>query len=101
MEAPHDPNAQPGQRGHMSNYQRPFGKPEGLADRLLEHIHRLGTDKQLPWVGLGLIDDLRAASEQLRGPTNSGKPLEIGNRQKPVAYTPPPPSHAPKMEFDL
>lgn len=75
---------------YMEN--RPYGKPEGLADRLLEHIDRLGTDKQLPWVGLGLIDDLRCASEQLRGPTRA---------HKPAAYTPPPPSHAPKLEFDL
>lgn len=85
---------------YMEN--RPYGKPEGLADRLLEHIDRLGTDKQLPWVGLGLIADLRCASEQLRGPT-AGKPLEIGNRAKPVAYTPPPPSHNPEIvkEYDL
>jgi hypothetical protein len=63
--------------------KRPYGKPEGLADRLIEHINRLSTDKQLPWVGLGLIDDLRCASEQLRGPTAEKSP------------------ETPKMEFDL
>lgn len=101
MEAPHDPNALPGQRGYLGpgwDKIRPYGKPEGLADRLLDHIEKLGRDKTLPWVGLGLIDDLQAASDALRaGAAGKGFPA------KPTIapYTPPPPSHNPKMEFDL
>lgn len=86
MEAEHNPNAKPGERGYLGpgwDKTRPYGKPEGLAERLLEHIHKLGTDKTLPWVGLGLIDDLRAASAAI-----SGKPVEI---EQPK----------PTMEFDL
>lgn len=86
MEAEHNPNAKPGERGYLGpgwDKTRPYGKPEGLADRLLDHIHKLGTDKTLPWVGLGLIDDLRAASEAI-----SGKPAPV---EKPK----------PGMEFDL
>lgn len=67
MEAEHDPNAAPGQRGHMSKYQSPYGKREGLADRLQEHARRLATDKTTPWLGLGLYEDLIAAISALRG----------------------------------
>lgn len=91
MEAPHDPNAKPGERGYLGpgwDQIRSYGKPEGLADRLLEHIEKLGTDKTLPWVGLGLIDDLRCASEALRaGYAGKGFPAK--------------PSTPPKLEFDL
>lgn len=48
-------------------YDRQYGKREGLAERLIEHIKRLGTDRTLPWVGLGLIDDLYAASAAISG----------------------------------
>lgn len=73
METPHDPNAKPGQRGYMSNYmeRRPYGKPEGLADRLREHVRKLGTDKDLPWPGMGLIDDLYAAADAIDGKTSA------------------------------
>lgn len=37
-----------------------------IADRLEGWVRRLGQDKSLPWVGLGLIDDLTAAVEVLR-----------------------------------
>lgn len=37
-----------------------------IADRLENWVQRLGQDKSLPWVGLGLIDDLMAAVEVLR-----------------------------------
>lgn len=48
-------------------YVSPYGKPEGMADRLREHVRRLGTDKSLPWVGLGLCDDLMKAAEMIDG----------------------------------
>lgn len=40
-------------------YERMFGKEEGLEERLAMWVDRLSHDKQLPWVGLGLIDDLK------------------------------------------
>lgn len=44
-----------------------YGKPEGLADRLRRWRHRLGTDRALPWVGLGLIADIELAAAMLDG----------------------------------
>ena len=67
FEASHDPDAKPGQRGHMSAYVSPFGKSEGMAARLRAHVKKLGTDKSLPWVGLGLIADLNAAATMIDG----------------------------------
>lgn len=46
-------------------YQSPYGKAEGLSERIGEWIERLSTDPALPWVGLGLIDDLKAVQERL------------------------------------
>lgn len=46
---------------------RVYGSQEGLSDRLLDWIERLSKDKTLPFVGLGLIDDLQAAAELLAG----------------------------------
>jgi hypothetical protein len=60
--------------------QKPkYGAREGLADRLTEWTERLGKDKYLPWVGLGLVADLKAASAALKGA----------------------PEKSPDMEFDL
>lgn len=42
-------------------YNSPYGKAEGLRDRLQDWIKRLSEDKSLPWIGLGLIADLNAA----------------------------------------
>lgn len=42
-------------------YESPYGKSEGLRDRLAEWAERLGTDKSLPRAGLGLVADLEAA----------------------------------------
>lgn len=61
-------------------YESPYGKSEGLVARLDKWAHELGTNRNLPWAGLGLIADLQAASAAL-----SGKPVEV----------------APTMEFDL
>lgn len=44
-----------------------FGMRSGLTDRLKEWADRLGRDKSLPWVGLGLIADLEAAAAVLNG----------------------------------
>ena len=37
-----------------------------LADRLEKWIERLGQDRSLPWVGLGLVEDLKEAIAALR-----------------------------------
>lgn len=42
----------------MSEYVSPYGNVEGLRQRLAEWVDRLGKDRSLPWVGLGLIRDL-------------------------------------------
>lgn len=48
-------------------YESPYGKAEGLADRLEEWVTRISRDKTLPWPGLGIIDDIRAAAATIRG----------------------------------
>jgi hypothetical protein len=48
-------------------YESKFGKAEGLADRLDEWAARVSHDKSLPWIGLGIIADIRAAAALLRG----------------------------------
>lgn len=44
-----------------------YGARAGLADRLEEWKHRFGTDRSLPWPGLGLLADLQAAADALNG----------------------------------
>lgn len=46
---------------------RCFGKPENLEKRLAMWVAQLSMDKSLPWVGLGLIDDLKCACRILGG----------------------------------
>lgn len=48
-------------------YQSPYGKPEGLADRLAQWSYDLGHKSQYPWQGLGLIADLECAVRLLNG----------------------------------
>lgn len=108
---PHDPNAKPGQRGYMGpSYVRPFGREEGMADRLLEHVRILGTDKTKPWVGMGLIDDLLKASEMLGGPPVKLPLAEAraevfaslaGEARDGVKRPAPTPAPAPALEYDL
>lgn len=45
--------------------ERAFGLPKGLGKRLAMWANQLSHDKTLPWVGLGLIDDLKCASKML------------------------------------
>lgn len=46
---------------------RCFGKPEGIEKRLAMWAAQLSTDKSLPWIGLGLVDDLKCACRMLGG----------------------------------
>lgn len=50
------------------SYQSPFGKTDGLATRLASWISRMSGDRSLPWVGLGLIYDLRCVMRLLTLP---------------------------------
>lgn len=56
-------------------YESKYGQIEGLPDRLEAAATRLGRDKALPWVGMGLIADLEAAAAALRG-----KPLSVPDK---------------------
>lgn len=44
-------------------YVSPYGKPQGLAARLLEWAERMATDRSLPWAGLGIIEDIKLAAK--------------------------------------
>lgn len=44
-----------------------YGSREGLAERLNEWATQLGRDKKYPWIGTGIIDDLRAAASAING----------------------------------
>lgn len=46
-------------------YASPYGKPRGLPRRLLDWAARMGTDRSLPWAGLGIIGDLKMAASIL------------------------------------
>ena len=48
-----DPEPPPQTAGYVS----PYGKPRGLRERLAQHRARL-SDRQYPWHGTGLIDDM-------------------------------------------
>lgn len=48
-------------------YVRPYGKPEGLSERLDKWASDLGKNTSYPWVGLGLIADLKAAAAVIDG----------------------------------
>jgi hypothetical protein len=75
----------------MSDYERPFGKPEGIEKRLAMWANQLGRDKTYPWIGLGIIDDLKCAAEMLGGePFDKLYPSVI---PKPAAPAP--------VEYDL
>lgn len=42
-----------------------FGKPDGVDRRLAAWARQLSCDKSYPWVGSGLIDDLKCAAKIL------------------------------------
>lgn len=49
----------------MADDRREFGKPEGLARRLAMWANSLGKNKSYPWLGLGIVDDLKCAAKML------------------------------------
>ncbi len=44
---------------------RAYGEIRGLPDRVRHWIDRVGNDPRLPWIGLGLIDDLERVMQLL------------------------------------
>lgn len=43
--------------------ERAFGKREGLGERLAYWANQLSVNKQFPWIGTGIIDDLKLAAK--------------------------------------
>lgn len=71
---------------------RAFGKPENIEKRLAMWVAQLSMDKSLPWVGLGLIDDLKCACRMLGG--------DPDKRYADMRNPKPAPEPA-KVEYDL
>jgi hypothetical protein len=67
-----------------------------LADRLENHAEQLARNKSLPWLGLGLHTDLRAAAAVLRG-----EPVPTITVVKPAGGGTGTGQPKPVMEFDL
>lgn len=72
-------------------YVSPFGKVDGLSARLDKWAADLSKNNSYPWVGLGLIADLKAAAAVIDG---RPVPVDPDNQEKE-------PPETPKMEFDL
>jgi hypothetical protein len=73
---------------------RCFGKPEGMEKRLAMWARSLSMDKSYPWVGLGLIDDLKGACRMLGGDPDKVYPDMRKN-------SPPAEPESPIVEYDL
>lgn len=74
-------------------YVSPFGKEEGLSKRLDKWATDLGRQQTYPWVGLGLIADLRAAAAVIDGRPIPVDPAEGLPDETPAADSNP--------EYDL
>ena len=83
----------------LSKDERCFGKPEGIEKRLAYWAWQLGHDKTLPWVGLGLIDDLECACRMFGGDPEKRYP-DIRTTDKPKEPEPAP-APAANLEYDL
>ncbi len=78
----------------MADNNRCFGKSEGLGRRLAMWANSLGRNKEYPWIGLGIVDDLKAAARNLGEDPDALYPTDIYMHR---AERPAP----PKMEYDL
>ena len=74
-------------------YVSPFGKAEGLSQRLDKWATDLSLDRAYPWVGLGLIADLRAAAAVI-----DGRPVPVDPHEGLPEDTAP---TEPSLESDL
>lgn len=77
---------------------RAFGKPENLEKRLAMWANQLSRDRKYPWVGLGLIDDLKCACRELGGDPDKQYPDMRPKTKVPIEPAPEP---ASAMEYDL
>lgn len=71
------------------------GEPEGLGKRLAYWANQLSRDRSFPWVGLGLIEDLKCAARLQGADFDRMFPPGFNPQPKPVEVP------APSMEFDL
>jgi hypothetical protein len=55
--------------------ERAFGIPDGIEKRLAYWSRQLSMDKRYPWVGTGLIDDLKCAATLLGNGGDGSEPL--------------------------
>lgn len=79
-------------------YQPQFGSTDGLERRLAYWANQLSRDKSFPWVGTGIVEDLKLASATLGAPPfDELYPLPFTAPAAP----PPAPPPAPAIEYDL
>jgi len=71
--------------------ERNFGVPDGIGPRLAYWANQLSRDRTYPWVGTGLIDDLKCAAKLHGADTDALYPDQF------VPPKPPPPA----PEYDL
>lgn len=62
---------------------REFGKVQGLGRRLAMWANSLGRNKTYPWLGLGIVDDLKAAARELGVDPDKLYPAEIYDHRAP------------------
>lgn len=83
----------------MADEERCFGSEEGIGRRLAMWANSLGRNKAYPWLGLGIVDDIRTAARLL------GKGEDPNELYPDATYTHRPtvkPAAEPaKVEYDL
>ena len=65
------------------------GKAAGLSERLLRFADTLSKNKSYPWLGTGIIDDLRAAAAVIDGravPPTMLEEMEAGQPSLKLEY---------------
>ena len=72
-------------------YISPHGKAAGLSERLLKFSEVLAKNKSYPWLGTGIIDDLRAAAAVIDGRPVPPTMLEEMEAEQPTL----------NLEYDL
>lgn len=77
---------------------RGFGQPEGLGRRLAMWANSLGRNKQYPWLGLGIVDDIRCAARLLGDgeDPNDLYPADVFTHRPALK-----PAEPAKVEYDL
>ena len=76
---------------------RCFGKRDGLEKRLAMWANQLSHDPKYPWVGLGIIDDLKCACRELGGDPDK----KYADMRNPKELPPEPKQSEPAQEYDL